>query len=241
MRKNQSNVHPAAKNSLRLDWATHEAAKFACENWHYSGGMPFSKAVRIGVWESGEFKGVIIFSMGASPNLLKPYGLKQTEGCELIRIALRDHVNSVSRMISIAIRLLKKKCPGLRLIVSFADPSEGHIGGIYQAGNWLYAGKSSPDRFYRDGDGREYHARQVAEGNSYKKRVLEKRIDAKKLIRFIKPGKYRYLFPLDEGMRTRVKPLLKSYPKRVVSKENVAGGFQPSEGGVIPTTALQNV
>lgn len=237
----ESNLNKAKPVKLKLDWATHEAAKFACENWHYSQGMPFSKMVRVGAWEDERFVGVVIFSMGASPNLLKPYNLKQTEGCELIRVALTDHISSVSKIVSIAIRFLKKKCPGLRLIVSFADPSQGHHGGIYQAGNWVYAGMTSADRFYKDKNGREYHARQVAEGPSYKKRVLERRIDSKLLTRFIKPGKYRYLMPLDEKMRTQIEPLKKPYPKRAVSKDNVATGFQSVEGGANPTTALQNI
>lgn len=71
--------------SLKIDWATHEAAKFACEKWHYSETMPVPPIVKIGVWENSKFIGVILFSRGASPDLLKPYGLTQYQGCELTR------------------------------------------------------------------------------------------------------------------------------------------------------------
>jgi trehalose 6-phosphate synthase/phosphatase len=40
-----------SKPVLKLDWCSHEAAKYACEKWHYSGRVPTSKSARIGVWE----------------------------------------------------------------------------------------------------------------------------------------------------------------------------------------------
>lgn len=64
-----------SKADLRVDWATYEAAKYACEHWHYSKSLPLPPMVRIGVWENGKYIGVIIFSRGASPNLGKQYGL----------------------------------------------------------------------------------------------------------------------------------------------------------------------
>ncbi|MFZ8899831.1 MAG: hypothetical protein ACO20X_14970 [Alphaproteobacteria bacterium] len=76
------------KVDLKIDWASYKAAKYACENWHYSGLMPsFGKSVKIGVWENGDFKGVVVFGRGANKHLLTPYGLSQDEGCELVRIA----------------------------------------------------------------------------------------------------------------------------------------------------------
>jgi hypothetical protein len=232
-----------AKPKLLLDWATHEAAKHAVQNWHYSANLPTGKMLRVGVWESGSFVGVVVYGLGATPNLLKPYGLKPIEGCELIRIALRQHQSPVSKIIAVSLKFLKKKCPGLRLVVSFADPNQGHHGGVYQASNWIYSGKTQPDRFYRDTKGNVYHARQVSESGNIKKQFGRRvnRLDASKLERIIMPGKHRYLMPLDDEMRRQVQSLAKPYPKRTraVSKENVAATFQVAEGGANPTTALQ--
>src|SRR5690349_20526593 len=122
-------------SDLKLDWVSHEAAKYSVENWHYSKSLPPQPHVRVGVWENGTFIGVVLFSRGASSNLLKPYGLKMSEGCELTRVALNSHTAPVSRIISIAIKFLKRRSPGLKLIVSFADPAQDHVGGIYQAVN----------------------------------------------------------------------------------------------------------
>jgi len=129
--------------SLKLDFCSHKAAKFACENWHYSKKTPVNKLVKIGVWESKKFIGVILFGVGASATAHIQYSLGRFQVCELVRVALKRHKAPVSRMIKIAIILLKKECPGIKLITSFADTYQGHTGGIYQAGNWVYTGTSS--------------------------------------------------------------------------------------------------
>jgi hypothetical protein len=121
------------KADLRIDWATHEAAKYACEKWHYSGCIPKSKLSKVGVWENGSFIGAVIYGCGATPNLGRPYNLSQNQCIELVRVALKKHQSPVSRIVSIANKWMHKANPRLRLIVSFADTSQGHLGGIYQA------------------------------------------------------------------------------------------------------------
>ena len=203
---------------LRLDFCDHKAALYACEHWHYSKCVPKGKLVKIGVWEDGQFQGAIIFSPGASSHLGKPYGLGPFEITELTRVALRKHQTPVSKLISIAIKLLKKHCPGLRLIVSFADPHEGHNGGIYQAGNWIYAGKTGKGITYFDKSGKRWHSRNVG-----KEALVEtsgwgmKKAPSKNLMRVIRPGKHRYLYPLDQEMKDRVMSLAQPYPKKEAS------------------------
>jgi hypothetical protein len=223
-RKSLLPAQNAEKVSLRLDWATAKSARFACEQWHYSKNLPTTKTVRIGVWESGAFKGVVVFGYGATPNLLKPYGLKMTDGCELIRVALRQHKAPVSQIVSISIRLLRKKCPNLKLIVSFADPNHGHHGGIYQGMNWLYSGRTSPDRFYKDKAGNIFHPRQVSESKKTKRQFGRRvnKLDAKNLQRIIMPGKHRYLLALNNEMQSKIAHLRKPYPKRAGSIVNDA-------------------
>jgi len=88
-----------AKSDLKIDWATHAAVKYACENWHYSKSVPVPPLVKVGVWENRKYVGCVIFSRGANSNLLKPYGMSQSEGCELTRVALTSHAVEVSRII----------------------------------------------------------------------------------------------------------------------------------------------
>lgn len=227
------------KPELKIDWATHAAAKYACENWHYSKCMPTPPLTTVGVWEDSVYIGAVIFSRGANNNLLKPYGLTRTHGCELTRIALRKHKTTVSRIVKIAILFLKKNNPKLRLIVSFADITKGHHGGIYQAGNWVYTGKQNKSTEYIAPDGKQWHGRMVSK-NGYTTcyGVKRKTWKISECTPVERDGKYKYLYPLDPAMREQILPLSKPYPKRVQSIENDAPAIQQGEGGVIPTCTL---
>jgi hypothetical protein len=219
------------KADLRIDWATHEAAKYACVNWHYSGCLPAGKLVKVGAWENGKFIGVVLFGRGATPNLGRPYNLGQDECVELVRIALTKHDSPVSRITSLAIKFLSRSNPKLRLIVSFADQSQGHHGGIYQAGNWVYNGQGAVSRFWNI-CGRVTHPRTVIERGGSNSLVGAQKMDPNASAVMV-PGKHRYLMPLDADMRARILPLAKPYPKRA---KQAMDGIQPlqRQGGTDP-------
>jgi hypothetical protein len=226
------------KPVLKIDWATHEAAKYACENWHYSQSIPKSKLVKVGVWENGKFIGVVIFSPGATPNLGSPYGLTQRQCVELTRIALTRHVTPVSRILSIALKFLIAANPKLRLVVSFADRDQSHHGGIYQATNWIYDGTGSPATFYMI-NGKKTHPRTIGLAGHVQNLQGARKMDRNaKAIKC--QGKHRYLMPLDAEMKKQILPLARPYPKRADSMGGHASGFQPEEGGSTPTSALQS-
>ena len=197
---------------LQLDWCAYDAAKYAVENWHYSGTMPSGKTLKIGVWEDDQFIGVVIYSRGGAPNIGKPYNLDQTEVCELTRVALTDHDTPVSRILSISRKLLTTKCPGLKLVVSYADPEQEHTGGIYQADNWIYE---------RQLDGRDYikigsrvrHPRSCnAEYGTSSIPKLKQKLGADNVSRVPVDGKYKYLKPLTDKMNRKIQQLAKPYP-----------------------------
>lgn len=222
-----------AKADLRIDWATHEAAKYACVNWHYSGCLPAGKLVKVGAWEHGKFIGVVLFGRGATPNLGRPYNLGQDECVELVRIALTKHDSPVSRIASLAMKFLHRANPKLKLIVSFADQSQGHHGGIYQAGNWLYNGQGDPDKFYMI-RGKLTHRRSIGAKGLVQNIHGARKIDPSAKVVDVH-GKHRYLMPLDDAMRAQIAPLAKPYPKRAKQ----ATSEHPSEGGgAAPTRAL---
>jgi len=227
MRRPGSSVQNAAM-SLRLDWCSYEAAKYAVEHWHYSKSLSSARNVYVGVWESDQFIGCIVFGIGSgNATNGSRYGLRRVcEMAELTRVALRKHQAPVTRMVAVAVRMLQKQSPGLRLIISMADPVQGHLGGIYQGGNWIYTGQSAPDVMYwHRGEWR--HHRTVTSSRS------AKGLPSKKL-----PGKYRYLMPLDAEMRAKIAPLAKPYPKRVRSETIDTPSVQDGEGGETPTLTL---
>jgi hypothetical protein len=217
--------------SLRLDWCSHEAAKYACEHWHYSEKIPPSKLAKIGIWENKQFIGVVIFGVGATRQLMQPYGLAPEQGCELVRIALRKHVAPVSKIGSIAIRMLKKQSPKLQLIASFADPEQGHEGSIYQAMNWVYAGKSIAAEEYLI-RGKRYHGRTLRNGKPPHLTTKQYAATLDRQFQVIMgSSKHRYLYPLNDEMRKRIQPLAMPYPKRASE-----AGDDPTKG----TAAVQH-
>ena len=226
------------KPVLKIDWATHEAAKYACENWHYSKCIPAGKLVKIGAWEDGKYIGVVLFARGATPNLGKPYGLDQTECCELVRIALTEHKTPVSKIMAISLKWLKKQNPQMKMVVSFADKTQGHHGGIYQASNWIYNGCGDGAYFYKI-NGKITHPRSIGSLGFVQNLDGAKKID-KHAEKIYIEGKHRYLMPLDNETRKQILPLSKPYPKRVSSADNGTAGDQLAGGGVIPTDTLQN-
>ena len=226
------------KPSLVVDWATHKAATHAVMNWHYSRKMPKAKLVRVGAWEDRRFIGVVLFGSGAGNSTNgSQYGLATSgQVAELVRVALRDHQTPVSRIVAIAFRFLRKVNPDLRLVVSFADTTQGHHGGIYQAGNWLYTGITSGDREFHV-NGQILHPKAVYMRKWVQSETwLRENIDpAARLVKT--PGKHRYLMPLDDDIRSRLQPLVKPYPKRA---KQATDGDQPDGGGATPTRALQH-
>lgn len=216
------------KVDLRIDWATHEAAKYACMNWHYSKCLPAGKLVKVGAWEDGKFIGVVLFGRGANHNMGKKYGLGQDECVELVRIALSKHQSPVSKIAAQAMRFLKRQSEGLRLIVSYADPDAGHHGGIYQAGNWVYDGLSSTSiKVWYNGKW------------SHKKTVDDAGVKQSGLSKKVAPGKHRYLMALDDDMRQRIMPLSKPYPKR--AKQAISGDQSPERQGSTDPHAPQGL
>lgn len=238
----------SARPDLRLDWCSYEAAQYAVEQWHYSRSVPNQKTAKVGVWEAGRFIGCVLYGSSANNNLGKPYGLSGTEACELVRVALSRHATAVSRIVSLSLRFLKRQSPKIRLVVSYADPEQGHHGGIYQAGNWVYAGLTdAADEYIVNGvrmhgralrSTRSTHRRKALPAQNimeWARLVLDPRICQVEGSR-----KHRYLMPLDDAMRAQIAPLARPYPKRAKHPSD-APAVQAGEGGAAPTRTLQEI
>jgi len=216
-----------SKVDLRVDWCSYEAAKFAVMNWHYSKRVPHATQQYTGVWENNIYIGAIWFGRSITPWLGSPYGLTQHECAELTRVALNKHSSPVSEIVSKAIKQIKAKSPGLRLLVSYADPSQGHNGAIYQAMNWIYDGAAVGRRQWQfDGEWRnDVYIFKMS-------KALRDRLPTR-----VVQAKHRYLYPLDRAMRKQIAPLAKPYPKRETCGQSVEGDIlvPTSEEGSIPS------
>jgi hypothetical protein len=200
--------------ALRIDWCDAKAASYAQKMWHYADGIPFGKTGKLGVWEDGKFIGAVMFGRPASMPMRKrmsrDYNLKMTEFCELSRVALNKHKTPVTRILSICLKLFHKRYPGIRLIVSFADTGQGHVGAIYQAGNWVYTGRSKGSAVY------------TVFGKVMRQQTAELRgITSLARARLVDPDatmvindKHRYLMAMDDAMLGIIEKERMPYPKK---------------------------
>jgi len=201
--------------------------------------MPCFKINCFGVWYDGSFVGSIIYGNGGgSVTNGEQYGLRRSyDMVELCRVALNSHTFQTSQAISYSIRLLKKKNPNLKMLISFADASQGHHGGIYQAGGWIYTG------MFKGQD------EVVVNGQSYHPRSAVAKFGTRSIssLRSIDPnackkmgdGKHRYLMPLTKQLKKRIVQLSKPYPKRVSSDTSDTPAFHAGKAGATPSDALQ--
>jgi hypothetical protein len=116
---------------------------------------------------------------------------------ELNRLVVNDGLekNVLSFFVSNCLKMLPKPC----IVLSYADPNNGHHGYIYQATNWLYFGQGQR----KDGgtdtgvtafikDGKPYHSKSITKitGGSTSKEAAEKF----GFIRTFTPPKHKYMF-----------------------------------------------
>jgi hypothetical protein len=212
------------------DWAT---ATKAVMRWHYSKRMPRGAKLTYATFEDDRFVGVLIFGVGVGKGTPVP-SVDVRHALELQRVALREHAAPVSQHLAAAIRRLRAH-HAIRLLVSYADPAQGHHGGIYQAAGWTYIGKSPPSKGYRAPTGEIKHSR-VVTPTGYNRQFGETkrawRADVFEPVTL--PGKHLYLLGLDRPTRRAVALLARAYPTRVSSVHGDTSEFRSEEAGSTP-------
>ena len=198
---------------LRIAPCSRAAARYAVENWHYTQKLPSGGLFTVGVWEDRKFVGCVIFSRGANGRMGKRIGLNDQRECvELTRIALDEHHHSVTHILKHALRELREHNPRVRGVMSYADPEQGHHGGIYQGGGWSFIGLSSKtDEMILNGQ--RMHLRSVnAKYGTASAPALRARGHEVEMIS--PPRKYVYALGFDRKTRNTIKRLSKTPPGR---------------------------
>jgi hypothetical protein len=165
---------------------------------HYAKRIP-QIMYAFGLYVDNQLKGVVTYGIPASPALCfgvcgKEYADKVLE---LNRLCLLDNnKNESSFLVSHSIQLLPKPT----IIVSYADTSQGHVGYVYQATNFLFTGttKERTDMGGRDGK----HSRHSKDPT----------------IRVFRSAKHRYVFfhgsKTDKKvMKSKLNYSIENYPK----------------------------
>lgn len=111
---------------------------------HYSGKVVPNSVLHFGAFLDGRLHGVL--SYGSSMVKKNVIGLVEGTGwnefLELNRMAFDDYLprNSESYCIGATLRMIKKKAPHVKWIISFADGTQCGDGTIYRASNFVLTG-----------------------------------------------------------------------------------------------------
>lgn len=142
--------------ALHVHLGQRNYARDLVRRYHYSHRMPSGEQLILTWHEDGGLFGdagaavaALIFATPAtrwSQPVLELARLVRAEGVDM----------ALSGLVSEGCKWAKKA--GHHLLVSFADPTDGHHGGIYQACSWRYDGQASTGHGRRNG-GRRVRAR----------------------------------------------------------------------------------
>lgn len=180
---------------------------------HYLHTLPGGTQLAFGVFLYGRLVGALVLGVG-SFNAHSLVAEATAKDClTLSRFYLSEELpkNSESRVIGAVLRSLKKHTD-LKFVLSYADPAQGHDGGIYQATNWLYTGFSDAMPYYVLGDGKPRHSRSLA--HAFGTHSLEHFRRHGVQVKLIpQQPKHRYVFFLDRDWRDRLRVPVLPYPK----------------------------
>ena len=124
---------------------------------HYAKRMP-SISYAYGLFDMNKIIGMVSYGSPASPALCKGIAGDKNKKIviELNRLVLKENLkNQASMLIGASLKLLPKP----KIIVSYADTAQNHLGVVYQATNFLFTGTTKPrtDMAGKDGKHSRHH------------------------------------------------------------------------------------
>lgn len=120
--------------------------------------------------------------------------------------------NSESRIIGYLLRYLRKKYPGVKVLISYADGIRGNIGTIYQATNFDYIGRVRGEFYYIPSKDEWVHP--VSMYHRHNTRNIETLRKIYPDIQHIRGWHYRYVYFLDPKWKERLLVPIQPYPKK---------------------------
>ena len=200
---------------IELRRATPEAVRYACLKFHYAKAIPSAEYAYNVYNEQNEWCGTIIYGVGATPNIAKPFWLANGEVLELLRVALNGKQPCTSECVAASLKRIHKDAPHIKMIVSFADMDQNHYGTIYQATNWLYLGdRNVGERGAFIIHGKRQHPKSLhSKGWVQSLKWLRENIDPNAQ-EVISKGKRTYIWVYDKKMRKQWQEKALPYPKK---------------------------
>lgn len=128
---------------------------------HYAKRIP-SISYTFGLFEGDILVGVVCYGTPSSPALRRGVAGDNNidKVLELNRLCLKNNIkNEASYLVSKSLKLL----PRNKIVVSYADTNQGHIGYVYQACNFTYHGLSAKRTDWALRSRPELHGQSVAD------------------------------------------------------------------------------
>ncbi|MFC2027127.1 DNA methyltransferase [Chloroflexota bacterium] len=186
---------------------------------HYLHSLPGGTMLSFGVFLGQNLLGALTLGAGPAQAYQLVDQARPDDCLTLSRLWLSDQLprNSESRVIGFVLRNLKKHT-SLKFLISYADPSQGHMGTIYQATGWVYTGLSSAMPLYDMGDGKVRHCRSLshAYGTHSVKHFADHGVTVNKIPQM---AKHRYIYFLDPSWRSKLTTPILPYPKKGLENE----------------------
>ena len=212
----QSNLFDAQEgvfvNDYKIRRVSYEETKPFILDIHYAKRMP-SITFAYGLFKSNSLIGVVCYGSPPSPSLC--IGIAGEENKDIIlelnRLVLKDNQkNQASILISASFKLL----PQPKIIVSYADTEQDHIGVVYQATNFMYTGLSDKRTEWRMKNS-NLHSKTICETYSLQERIN----NPDKFISVDRPRKHRYLYIVGnkrdkKKLKKQIKYKFQKYPKK---------------------------
>jgi len=179
---------------------------------HYARRIP-SISYAFGLFKENELVGVITYGTPPSAPLRRGVAGDEYKNIilELNRLCLLyNRKNEASYLVSQSLRQLPKP----RVVVSFADTEQGHVGYVYQACNFLYCGLSAKRTDWKIKGKEKLHGQTVADefrGQKNRSGLMRDKYGSDFYLA-PRPRKHRYIYLL--GTATEKRGLLKAlrYP-----------------------------
>jgi len=98
----------------------------------------------LGLKHDGVLCGGIVFALPPRETAKRYGGVTW----ELARLWIADDIpqNAETFLIGASVRYIRRVRPEMQCLVSYADPSAGHVGTIYKAANWTSDGRTDQER-----------------------------------------------------------------------------------------------
>ncbi len=152
---------------------------------HYLGKWPGVVVMTLALCRDDVAVGVAVFALPPRETAKRYGGVTW----ELARLWVHDDEprNTETWFLSRCVRLIRRERPEVAYLVSYADPSVGHVGTVYRAANWTPDGRTDEGR-------KTPRCDYVSDGKHYSRRAHIP--EGQQFERVPRVSKARYVLPL---------------------------------------------